>query len=98
MTHSTTQNLSSTLTPAAVLVELVQRMLAENGSARPISLTTRLADMGVTSIQMVTLMLAIEAQFNLTIAPSEITPENFLSISSIATLIERIAPEAPAAR
>jgi acyl carrier protein len=36
-------------------------------------------------------MLAVEAEFNLTIPQTEITPENFLSISSISALVERLA-------
>jgi acyl carrier protein len=32
-------------------------------------------------------MLAIEAEFDLTFAPSDITPENFRSVASIGALI-----------
>jgi acyl carrier protein len=41
---------------------------------------------------MVGLMLGVEAEFNLVIPPNEITPENFLSIASIATLVDRLCP------
>jgi acyl carrier protein len=75
------------------LVGLVERILANNANARPISLSMRLADLGVTSIQMVTLMLTVEAEFDLTIPQSEITPENFQSIASIAALIQKLRPE-----
>ncbi len=75
------------------LVGLVERILANNANARPISLSMRLADLGVTSIQMVTLMLTVEAEFDLTIPQSEITPENFQSVASIAALIQKLRPE-----
>lgn len=77
--------------PTVRLVGLVEHILAGNSNPRPISLTMRLADLGVTSIQMVYLMLAVEAEFNLTIPQTEITPENFLSIASISALVERLA-------
>jgi acyl carrier protein len=67
-------------------------MLAQDASTRPMSLTMRLSDLGISSIQMVGLMLGVEAEFNLVIPPNEITPENFLSIASIATLVDRLCP------
>ena len=39
---------------------------------------------------MVTLMLSIEVEFDLSIPQSEITPENFRSISSIGALVARL--------
>jgi acyl carrier protein len=75
------------------LVGLVEQILANNANARPVSLSMRLADLGVTSIQMVTLMLTVEAEFDLTIPQSDITPENFQSIASIAALVEKLRPE-----
>jgi acyl carrier protein len=78
--------------PTVRLVRLVEQILASSSNARPISLTMRLADLGVTSIQMVSLMLAVEAEFDLTIPQAEITPENFLSIASIAALVGRLSP------
>jgi len=40
---------------------------------------------------MVSLMIAVEAEFNITIPASDITPANFRSISTIEALIVRIA-------
>jgi acyl carrier protein len=80
----------SALSPTVRLVTRVERLLAENAKARPVSLSMRLADLGVTSIQMVELMLFVEAEFNLTIPRADITPENFQSIASIAELITKL--------
>jgi acyl carrier protein len=94
MTMPSTQpkeNPSSSITVR--LVGLVERILANNANARPVSLSMRLADLGVTSIQMVTLMLTVEAEFDLTIPQSDITPENFQSIASIGALIQKHRPE-----
>lgn len=78
--------------PTARVVALVERILASATQTRPVSLTMRLADLGVTSIQMVSLMLAVESAFQLTIPQADITPENFHSIASIAALIDRLQP------
>ena len=83
---------SDTSSPTARLIGLVQQLLASGAQSRPISLTMRLADLGVASIQMVHLMLAVEAEFNLTIPQADITPENFHSIDSIAALILKLLP------
>jgi acyl carrier protein len=39
---------------------------------------------------MVNLMLAVEGEFDLNIPQQEITPENFRSVSSIESLLERL--------
>ena len=49
-----------------------------------------LIDIGLTSVDMVNLMLAVEAEFDVMIPPSEITPENFKSIATIEALISRL--------
>ena len=79
--------------PTVRLVGLVEQILAKNAQTRPVSLTMRLVDLGVTSIQMVNLMLSVEAEFKLTIPQAEITPQNFQSIASIAALIAKLCPE-----
>lgn len=48
---------------------------------------TRLVDIGLTSMDMVSLMLAVEAEFDFTIPQSEITPENFQSVASLERMI-----------
>jgi acyl carrier protein len=46
-----------------------------------------LRDLGLTSLDMVALVLSVEAEFDLTIPESQITPANFRSISSINSLV-----------
>ena len=74
------------------LLALVRKAMGAAGAARPIAVDARLAELGISSIKMVGLMLAIEAEFDLTIAQSEITPENFASIASMEAMLGRIAP------
>jgi len=72
------------------LVELVHGLLAKHSITRPVSVDEQLTQAGLSSIDMVNLMLAVEAEFNIMIPPTEITPENFRSISTIEALIVRI--------
>lgn len=74
------------------LLALVSPILVKNGVMRPISIDDQLTEAGLSSIDMVNLMLAIEAEFDLMIPASEITPGNFRSISTIAGLVERLRP------
>jgi acyl carrier protein len=72
------------------LIELVRRALgAGSPMPEPVPLDAQLSDLGISSLKMVNLMLAVELEFNLAIAQSDITPENFHSLSSIKDLIVR---------
>ena len=76
----------------ARLVELVTQILAKNSITRPVSVDDQLTEAGLSSIDMVDLMLAVEAEFDIMILASDITPANFRSISTIDALIARIDP------
>jgi acyl carrier protein len=76
--------------PRDRLLALVRQILAKNSIARPVSINDQLTETGLSSLDMVNLMLAIEAEFDIMIPASEITPANFRSISSIEALIVRI--------
>jgi acyl carrier protein len=41
---------------------------------------------------MINLMLAVEAEFGMMIPPTDITPENFRSVSSIGSMVARLGP------
>ena len=49
----------------------------------------QLSDLGVSSLKMVNLMLAVELEFDIAIPQSDITPENFHSVAAIQTLVVR---------
>jgi acyl carrier protein len=72
------------------LIELVRQVLgAGSPMPEPVPLDAQLSDLGISSLKMVNLMLAVELEFNLAIAQSDITPENFHSLSSVRDLIVR---------
>jgi len=73
------------------LLSLVRQILGAAAGNRPLPIDARLSELGISSIRMVGLMLAIEAEFNLTLPQDQITPENFHSIASMELMLERIA-------
>jgi acyl carrier protein len=80
---------SPSLTRDRLLV-LVEQILVKSAVNRPVSVDQPLTAAGLSSIDMVQLMLAIEADFEITIPAAEITPEQFRSIATIAALIDKL--------
>ena len=79
------------------LISLVADILKRNGVERPVDAEADLINQGLTSVDMVHLMLAIEAAFDLTIPQSGLTPENFRSIVTIEALLGKLAVPAETA-
>jgi acyl carrier protein len=72
------------------LIALVKQVLGAGSPVLdPFPLDAQLSDLGISSLKMVNLMLAVELEFDLAIAQSDITPENFHSLSSVAGLVVR---------
>lgn len=72
------------------LISLVRAVLGAGGVVpTPFPLDAQLSDLGVSSLKMVNLMLAVEVEFDIAIAQGDITPENFHSLHSIQALVER---------
>ncbi|MBI5260821.1 MAG: acyl carrier protein [Bradyrhizobium sp.] len=69
------------------VVKLVKGILAQNSLAAEVQPMARLVDIGLTSTDMVNLMLAVEAEFDFTIPHSEITPENFRSVETLRRMV-----------
>ncbi len=72
------------------LLTLVAQILGKPGEAHSIPLDARLSELGMSSIKMVNLMLAVEGEFDLSIPQNDITPENFRSVQSIEALLARL--------
>ena len=69
---------------------LVERVLERPGAGAALPAEAPLSELGVSSLKMVSLMLSIEVEFDLSIPQNEITPENFRSIASVQALIARL--------
>jgi len=71
----------------ARIIAVVESILAQNSIATRVAPDSNLADIGLASIDMVNLMLGVEAAFDLMIPQGDITPENFRSVATIEHLI-----------
>ncbi|HEX4387793.1 MAG TPA: phosphopantetheine-binding protein [Steroidobacteraceae bacterium] len=72
------------------LALLVAQILGQADGAHALAQDAPLSEMGMSSIKMVNLMLAVEGEFDLMIPQQDITPENFRSIASIEALLARL--------
>jgi len=73
------------------LIRLVTRLLGAD-SARPVPFPVerQLSDLGLSSLKLVNLMLAIEMEFDAAIPTADITSETFHSVATIALLVRRL--------
>jgi acyl carrier protein len=79
------------------LIALVKSILKQNAIAADVQPVTLLVDVGLTSMDMVNLMLSVEAEFDFTIPQSDITPENFQSVETLTRLVVgQLAPASAA--
>jgi acyl carrier protein len=79
------------------ILVLVKAILKQNAILSEVKPESPLVDVGLTSMDMVNLMLSIEAEFDFTIPQAEITPENFQSIKTLeGMIISLLQPEAAA--
>ena len=69
------------------VIALVRSILAQNAITADVSAESLLVDIGLTSMDMVNLMLSVEAEFDFTIPQTEITPENFQSVKTLQRMI-----------
>jgi len=79
------------------ILALVKAILEQNAIAADVQPDSRLVDVGLTSMDMVNLMLSVEAEFDFTIPQDQITPENFQSVKTLEAMIAgQLQPEGAA--
>jgi acyl carrier protein len=69
------------------VVGLVKGILEQNSMAVDVAPAAPLVDIGLTSMDMVNLMLGVEAEFDFMIPQDQITPENFQSVDTLVRLV-----------
>ena len=79
------------------ILGLVKAILDQNANAAELNPESRLVDVGLTSMDMVNLMLSVEAEFDFTIPQDQITPENFQSVKTLELMIVHQLPPQQAA-
>src|SRR6266498_3678418 len=73
--------------PRERVTEVVRRLLADREIDRPFTAEDDLREVGLTSLDMVNLVLSVESELAVRIPESDITPTNFRSVSSIEALV-----------
>ena len=76
--------------PLERIITLVARILEHKPGAPALDTRARLNELGMSSMKMINLMLAIEVEFDVTIPQADITPDNFDSIASVEALVLRL--------
>ena len=69
------------------VISVVQRLLTQRSISRPIDPADDLRDAGLTSMDMVNLVLEVEFEFDVMVPETSITPANFRSVAAISSLI-----------
>ncbi len=80
------------LGPEARIFRLVRQTLPA-ATAAELTTDQPLQDAGLKSLDMVTLMLAVEAEFGLEIPQRQMTPENFHSVAAIERLVASLSAQ-----
>jgi acyl carrier protein len=75
----------------AKIAAIVQGLLAKRAGAVVVGPDQNLTDSGLTSLDMVGLMLAIEDEFEIEIPQRRMTPANFRTIAAIEKLVGSVA-------
>jgi acyl carrier protein len=72
------------------LISLARAVLGAGGVIpSPFPVDAQLSELGISSLKLVNLMLAVEVEFDIAIAQADITPENFHSLQTIEMLVDR---------
>lgn len=79
------------------IVALVKGILEQNSITAEVAPDAKLVDIGLTSVDMVNLMLGVEAEFDFTIPQDEITPDNFQSVATLERMVGKELRAAQAA-
>jgi acyl carrier protein len=74
--------------PGERIAAVVRRLLTDRGVTRSFTAQEDLREVGLTSLDMVNLVLAVEAELAVSIPEAEITPANFRSVATIEALVE----------
>lgn len=77
--------------PPERIAALIGALLAKRGIDRPVGRHDDLSEAGLSSLDTVNLMLAVETEFDLKIPDRDMTPANFRSIVRIEALVAALS-------
>jgi acyl carrier protein len=77
--------------PEPKIADVIHRLLRDRSIDREFTLQDNLRDVGLTSLDMTSLVLAVEGEFSIRIPDRAITPANFMSVATIGRLVATLA-------
>src|ERR1700688_728863 len=86
MLASTVLDLPSS-TSEGKIAKVVHKLLLDHSIDRTFYLQDDLREVGLTSLDMASLVLSVEAEFDVMVPERQITPANFRSVSTITSLV-----------
>ena len=78
------------------VARLVRELLAKRSIDKSVGQDDSLTEIGLSSLDIVNLMLGVEAEFEIKIPDREMTPSNFRSIAQIDQLVGKLLDADPA--
>ena len=84
---ATAESTTSDVSSRDKIFRIVERFLAQRSIDRTLHPEDNLRDVGITSLDMVNIVLQVESACDVTIPDREITPANFRSVAAIDKLI-----------
>lgn len=73
--------------PETRVTAVVQRLLTQRSIEQPVGPSDDLRRAGLTSLDMINLVLSVEEEFDVTVPEDRIDPANFRSIDAISRLV-----------
>jgi acyl carrier protein len=73
------------------ITAIVEALIVKRGGMAPVAADLNLGDAGLTSLDMVGLMLAIEDAFGIEIPQRRMTPASFRTVAAIENLVATLA-------
>jgi acyl carrier protein len=74
----------------ARIIGVVHRLLVERSIDRAVRPNDDLREVGLSSLDMVSLVLSVEAEFDLMVPEDNIMPINFRSVAAIGRLVDSL--------
>lgn len=71
-------------------MELAQKIAARHALKPDFGPADALVDVGLSSLDLVNLMIAVETEFDIMIPPTLLSPKNFHSIDTIAQMVRTV--------
>ena len=79
------------LHPESKIADVVHQLLRDRSIDREFAFQDHLREVGLTSLDMTSLVLAVEAEFSIRIPDRAITPANFVSVATIGRLVATLS-------